>query len=182
MQDGSILRVMSLDPGSDTMGMSILDYEYATGNIYVIESFTHHGSIMMRKDEELIYGSMQARLFAHQRNLIRLIQLWDVDVVVSESAYFKRFPLPFAVLIQVVDNIINAARITKRPYYGIDPSTIKKSVGAHASKHNKDEVKEKLLTIPNMIFQQRIPFEFLDEHSSDSIAVGYCFIKMNYMR
>lgn len=182
MRDSSITRVMSIDPGSDTMGISVLTYDHTNGEICILESFTHHGSIMVRDDEEKVYGSMQARLFAHQRNLIRLIDLWDVDIVVSESAYFKRFPLPFKVLVQVVDNIIIAARVTNRPYYGIDPSSIKKSVGAHASKHNKDEVKEKLLTLPNVTFRQRIPFALLDEHSTDSIAVGYCFFKMNYMR
>lgn len=124
------------------------------------------------------YGELQTRLFALKQSLLRTIDYWQPEVLVCESSYMGKFAHSFMALTQVKEMLFQLARETSPmlPISFIEPSVAKKSVGANGSKHNKDAVREALLSLPNLILNQSIPFDNLNEHATDSIAIGYAFL------
>jgi hypothetical protein len=55
----------------------------------------------------------------------------------------------------------------------IDPSTIKKSIGVKGNSGDKELMREAVRKITN----NSVPVDIMDEHSIDSIAIGYAWYR-----
>lgn len=108
---------------------------------------------------------------------------WDVAVVISESAYFRRFVQPYKVLLQVIE----AIRVANSKYFQgqdivlIDPTTVKTTLGVKGNLRDKDAIKAALqvlaLTSSDLVIPEDMYLFYLDEHSNDSVAIGYAYFK-----
>jgi hypothetical protein len=106
------------------------------------------------------------------------LQYYDPVAIVCEAPFYNRFrPAAFAPLAELLQGL----RIQTQHYnpwiyfYTIDPSTVKKSIGAgHIS--GKDEVRDAILKHTELVNSSTIPLCQLDEHAIDSLAVGLTYV------
>lgn len=174
---GSV-SIIGLDPGTETLGLSILTFDAISIALQRIEAHTFIGSKLpyYSDDVALLHGERFARLRAHQYNLLRIFQLVRPVAVVSESPFFNpRRPAAGAALVETIDCIRGALQ-QYDPYRVlqlVDPSSVKNAVGAKGNA-GKDDVKKAILTLANTWpFAPETPFHTLSEHAIDSTAVAY---------
>lgn len=173
----AIVPIIGLDPGSDTLGTGTIWYNLDTDSIERTEAKTFVGSRMARESWDTgIHGDRLGRIFWHESNLLRMFQIAQPFSIASESPFFAmRRPQAYGALMEVVTAIRNAVRAYDawKVLNLIDPPTVKNAVGAKGNAQ-KDEVKQKLLGLPNLNYVGEVPLHLLDEHSVDAVAVAYC--------
>lgn len=172
-----IFRVMALDPGTDTLGIAILDVNMNLGTVNVISAITHSGAKLGRRYTTITesHGERASRIYAHEQNIYHQLTWWRPHAIISESPYMGRFPQAFAALVECMGAIqravmrYNPAMILET----VDPTTAKKCVGVTHRKSTKDDVRVGVMSMSNIIFPDKSIIDNLDEHSTDAIAVGY---------
>lgn len=174
---GSQFRIMAIDPGSDTLGLSLLTVDLRNGDIAVHYSSTHTASRQLRylpEGYEDLHGSMFSRMHCHRHMLTNMMHEFQPHCIIAESAFLKKkFANAFASLTVGLEMIKSAIRDYNRfmVLELIGPSEAKKAVGHKGGKgSDKDGVKACVVNYPGLIWHVD-PAE-LDEHSSDSIAIG----------
>lgn len=173
-------RIMSIDPGSTHLGIAITDVDQSNGLMFLryVSTFNIETIVKYRfSNHEFVFGTNSAKLHAIAELVTNMAEKWDVHDVVSEAPYMGRFPRAFEVLTQCMCFI----RMGLASYYGdkplitFDPATVKKAVGVKGTSNDKTAVAMALTKLPKLnlgLFNVRD----LDEHSTDSIAVGYTYI------
>lgn len=190
---GSIISIVGIDPGSDTLGTSILWIDLSLMKIISSSAKTFRGEKLVKNEAwtETLYGNRLARIWALENELVHLFTHVQPFMIASEAPFVnKRFPQAGLALTEVVCSIKNAVIRYDRwkPLYLIDPPTVKRSVNAKVmgGAAGKDEIKQALAKLPDLCYSGDIPFADLDEHSVDALAVAYgrwhSFLKeMNYV-
>ncbi len=177
-------RLLAIDPGSKTMGVSLLEFDFDTRENWVLDSFTidadrRVGTISYVSD---YHGDRATKLLTHHRALKRLLEEWEPDAVVSESPYMGRFPQAF----EALTDTMNVIRSAVREYnmflhlHKFDPATVKTAVGVSGKSGDKEAIRRALQGLPDLRFTESVLLSELDEHSVDSIAVGYAFTKHRF--
>lgn len=175
------LRVMGIDPGTDTLGVSVLDVCLATNRVSIIDAKTYSGSALSKDlfpHLRTIHGDKYGRLKAHELNLYWIIEGYGPHEVISESPYMGSFASTYGALLQCLMCINNAlmAYDWRMPLLLVDPASVKKNIGVNGKSGDKSLMTKAVLSLiqtgalhnPN-----NIDIEALDEHSIDSIAVAY---------
>jgi len=178
-------RIVSCDPGTDTLGVALSELDLKLGILTVQEAHTFRGSQLQRHYPVVsrYHNDRFARLLGHEDNLFNYFNQTAPHLIVSEGPYLGRFPAAFAALTEVVSTIRRAA-IRYDPYLKflvIDPSTVKKAIGMRGNSGDKSIVKQTLLAaIHNRIgtLQSHVDLNSLDEHAIDAIAVGWVSSKL----
>lgn len=172
-----IYRYFAIDPGSDTLGLSIFELNTITKRLSIIDVTTTSAAKLSRDrlDDNYIHGNKSARLIAHKEMLSYLLMTWNPQGIICESSYMGKFAHAFGVGVETM-TYLRQASYEYNPYMPfelIDPSTAKKNL--KASIRGKESVRECVLAlIPSEIdYYGSIPIHLLDEHSIDSIAIGY---------
>lgn len=169
-------RIFGIDPGSDTMGTSVVDYDLRSGRCVLQYAATHSGSQLMRDYPRWItvYGERATRLWSHEAYLLNLMQRWQPHYVISESPFMGRFPQAYASLVECMHVIQRAVRTYDEwmPLHTVDPPTVKAVVGVKAKGSTKDDVKQALLGFTFLENPHGIDIAGLDEHSIDAIVVA----------
>jgi Holliday junction resolvasome RuvABC endonuclease subunit len=176
------VTLLSLDPGSETMGICILKYLPSTKTITHADAFTVYGSKLCKNVVSVdLRDHVLLRINAHKENLINVLLSERPDEVIAESSFFNpRRPHAYGVLIQVMDAIRAAAHVYE-PYmqvHLIPPSCVKIAVGAKSG-DDKNPVRTAVLDLPDLNYDGDIPIDKLDEHSIDALAVAYAKFKLN---
>lgn len=170
-------RILSIDPGTDTLGYAILDLNLDTGQVLVPAVETVSGSRLARRYQQTIatYGEKTARLQAHEENLFSLLCWYRPHAVIAESPFLGRFPQAFAALVECLSMIQRAVARYDRtlPLETVDPPTAKKAVGVVGKGTSKDDVRQGVLGMERIVFASGIEAALIDEHGTDAIAVGY---------
>ena len=176
-QQSCIYRYFAIDPGSDTLGLSIFDLNTVTKRLSVIETATTSGARLSRDHFDIndIHGNKTARLLAHKEMLFHMLINWNPQAIICESSYMGKFAHAFGVGIETMTYLKQAAYDYNpfMPFETIDPSTAKKNI--KASIKGKDSVRECILAlVPSEVdYYGSTPIHLLDEHSIDSILIGY---------
>jgi len=171
-------NIIGIDPGSN-MGVSILTLDQSL-NITGLEVLTIKANINLNVDQDLV-DLHTARFYRLKEQKKRLINLFMVNmpiIVACESPYFNsRMPTAFESLVEMISNIKTALTEYNdfMELFKIDPSTIKKTVGANGIA-KKEAIKLAVGKL-NMVKTYINDFDDLDEHSIDSIAVVYTLYK-----
>lgn len=171
-------RIMGIDPGSRCFGISILDYDLEEKTLRLTHAETFHAErFLNEKSPELILGPRGARHLKCREFLVERLSYFLPQLVSCESAYMK---LKFVSAFQsLVEGIVMARQALWEydktlPLAMIDPPTAKKSVGAPGKGGDKEAVRK---AINKLIKEKKIittvAIDELDEHSVDSIAIGY---------
>lgn len=175
--DPAPFRVIGIDPGTDTLGVSVLDANLSTNEISLKSSQTFKGSIMCKEYPWIIqtHGEKVARLKSHEDNLYNLFCQYRPHEVVSEAPYMGRFPAAYAALVECL-NAIRAALMrydAHMPLYTVDPATVKHTVGVSGKSGDKELMHKAITNLTTISNPGHINLQMLDEHSIDSIAVAY---------
>lgn len=169
-------RIVSLDPGSQHLGVAVME-DYLDGTNKVVDSaWTVH-----LKDTNPHYSAL---VDLHGSRVVRLMIMFDavLDVlrtvrphaVIVESNYLGRFATSFAALVECVAVVRNATYQYDKflPLYQVDPSSAKVNVGMKRIKGTtKDDVKIAVKARQDISWQ--CDLEELDEHAIDAVAIGY---------
>lgn len=174
------LRVVSIDPGTETMGVSLLGLHPITLEQSYIEAFTMRGSVVNYYWGNVLHDGdgRDSRLLGLEGQLLNYFIRVQPHIVVYEDNYLGASPQSFKALVEACMCIKHA--IWKyNPYlasYTVKPNQAKSTVGAIPKKGmSKDERKE--LVRQGLLRYQtlQVPREILlalDEHSVDAVAVG----------
>jgi Holliday junction resolvasome RuvABC endonuclease subunit len=170
---------IAIDPGSN-LGVSIFGIDVSTLEILSIEAFTmkRNGFIAAGNNEIEYHGERHVRLATQRARLTDLYERYNPLIISSESPYFNsRMPTAFESLIQCMAMIRQSIYDYDPLYvlYPIDPSSIKKTVGANGVA-KKDGVKAAVMNLP-IIRLLGVDVINMDEHSIDAIAVNYTVIE-----
>lgn len=166
--------ILGIDPGTDTLGIALIEFDIRTFEIRGSEAKTYKGAKMLEPWIEEVHGSRFARIHAHQKNLARILNLVKPAYMAAESPFFSRaHPQAYGALTEIVFALGQVA-FAYDPFLEIsyiDPPSVKNSVGqkGNADKH---QVREALMAMPALKYSGRIPLGSLDEHSTDSLAVA----------
>lgn len=173
-------RIIGIDPGSTTLGVSIIEYDVRTLKILRTCAYTLNASKMRLNELDIEnHSDRYARIYELGDALYDLFVAAAPNFIISESPFLsRRMPTTFAVLTEVVF----AIRYAVRKYDPtikldlVDPPSAKMAVGA-SGKAKKDQVHAALKKIEAEICfdeaNSAFAFNLLDEHSVDAIAIGY---------
>lgn len=181
-------RVGAIDPGTDTLGTSVLDVDLYTAEVILRDVNTLHGARNMRRypGVEEVHGGRRAKLHSHEVELYHWMQYFQPNALICESPFLGRFPQAFEALVECKASIRSAVYQYDRtmPLETVDPPSAKIAVGVSGKSKNKDDVKWAILRLPNFRNQSGKTIAELDEHSTDSIAVGYfkCLALINFVK
>lgn len=170
--------IMGIDPGSDTLGVGLLEVDARYGGIVsshaeTVEGSRLPGSRWMRED----YTDLQQRIYSLELYLTSTMQQYQPIAIACESPFInKRFPQAGLVLTQVTSMIRRVAMQYSPwvPMYFIDPPTVKNAVGAKGNA-GKEEVQAAMMLIPELANTAHPPIMSLDEHSVDGTAVAFAY-------
>lgn len=170
------MNLLSVDPGIRFTGTSILQVDNG-GKIKVIyvETIIVENQIKRTDDIVTIYGERYAKQLAIATQISKLIDHYDVPYVVSEAPFLK--PGRSRIFESLVGILAVVRHTIQLNHYGclfetIDPKTVKMSVGVHAGSKDKNDMAVAVKKLP-ITWDKEIDINSLDEHSIDSIAVGY---------
>jgi Holliday junction resolvasome RuvABC endonuclease subunit len=171
----------ALDPGSNTLGFSILTIDIATLRIVSSNATTFVGTKLAGNFSWTaeIHGDRLGRIVAHEINLLEQFRHYQPLQIASESPFYsQRRPQAFGALTEVICAIRRSVMQYDmwKDLILIDPPTVKKAVGA-AGNGDKDAVKNKVLQLSDLNYNGATPLHLLDEHSIDALAVNYCQYK-----
>lgn len=174
-------KIVSIDPGTDALGLAILDVSFDNFEIIKTRASTIIASKLVSEDSWLaqVHNYRTARIYKLKEILLKRFIDLEPAIVVCESPFFNpRRPGAFAPLVEILAAIRGAVieYDSWKPLNLIDPSTIKKSVNAPGNA-DKTVVKKCVMALTDINFDGDVPIEDLDEHSYDAIAVGYCHVK-----
>lgn len=181
MPEGSpYASILSIDPGTETLGLGCIEFDVQTLEIHGSEAKTFKGSKLAVEWVEQVHGGRFSRIHGHSRNLARILNIVDPAFLASESPFFSRaHPQAYGALTEIV----YALRLTVFQHNPlleikyIDPPTVKNAVGAKGNA-DKDAVRNSVLALTGLNYAGRLPLAALDEHSIDSLAVGYAYYRM----
>lgn len=179
------LRILSIDPGSDTLGASIIDIDLNTHTATIIDSRTYNAALQLKHGPQYLdiadtHGNRRARLVIHKNNLVAHMNYWKPHMVICESPFMGLSVSSYMALVEVVD-IIREAVHQYDVYvclYTVKPMEARKAVGVSGKGKTKDDTRNAVIEMvnnrqTNLSCMPQVPLLALDEHSIDSIAVGY---------
>lgn len=177
----SIASIIGIDPGSSNLGIGIIYYDVKTFQIVGSKAFTLNGAKLGKGSwVTKIHGDRAGRINALGEALLQVILNEEgVTDIVSESPFMSRFAQAFASLTEVVAEVRRVI-INHFPWltlHLIDPPSVKNAVGAKGNA-DKDEVKTAISNLPGFVYNDPDEFMFLDEHSTDALAVAYSRYKV----
>lgn len=172
-----VFRTVGIDPGTENLGISVVDLSLRTGERTVAYSETLCTPKMLAdyRVEEKVHGARTARLMALEDRLFVLFELLQPHAICTESPFLGRFPQAFAALTECVSYVRRAVCRYDRymPLEMVDPPTAKKAVGMTVKRGiTKDDVTNAVEKL-TLHYAEGIVLRKLDEHQVDSIAVAY---------
>ena len=172
-------RILSIDPGSNSLGVASLTIDPVSELIINIQAFTVHVEYLYKTDycESDEDNPRINRMLKIQYEISKILDFYRPKLVVCESPFFNRLrPGAFAPLVEVMHTlrlaVLNYGCLV--PFYTIEPSIIKKAVGAsHIG--DKNAVNKAVKEIDEIVVATPFSLDLLDEHAIDAIAIGYSY-------
>ncbi len=176
-EDGYIYRMASIDNGSNTLGLSIIDLDLRSGELVVKYSETCTATKTAGRYADLAerHGDRFARFKVLREFLTDIFNGFDPDVVVVETPFMHRHPSAYAVLREAMMMITETVYDfdSQMELIGVTPMEAKRAVGAQRYDKGKDPIRTAVLELNDVYYENGINKELLDEHCIDSIAVSY---------
>lgn len=178
-----IYRILSIDPGSDTLGVALLDVDLVNNTVTVVHAETFNAKRAIRTLDFVVetFGERQARLNTHAQGIERLLYTAYPHCIISESPFLGRFPQAFESLVECLYMLrsVVAHYDPSMCLETIDPGNAKRCVGAPTKRPktmSKDGFKETvrlgIRQLNHLRFAPHVNIDTLDEHAIDAIAVG----------
>lgn len=171
-------NIIGIDPGSETLGLSVITVDVTNLQIISTQAQTFTGSKLpyMNEWDSEIHNNRFSRIQSHYQNLLNIFYYYQPIQIASEAPFYNpRMPMAFEVLVEVMNAIRRATHDYSqwRHLYTVPPSNVKNAVKATGGA-GKVDVKACLNELrPTLKLINDHEFEMFDEHSIDAIAVAY---------
>lgn len=178
--DKDVFRVISIDPGTNCCGFSVIEIDFETKTPKVIESVTVKGSNLIKRRKAMVetFSEKDAKLHGYADYLRTLLIRWSPDFVCSESPYLGRFAAAYGALKEqlMVFRLVCWQYDRRMEFLMIEPSPVKKHMKVNGKSGDKDLMTKALAARKDLEYGTVVNPEVLDEHEIDSICVGLYFI------
>lgn len=169
--------MLSIDPGTNHLGIAISNLSLATKKMEVIEAYTvdiNYVAKLYASHIELCRGQRSAKMYAVYYLVQNLLRSYPFSVVACESPYMGRFPAAFSALVECLANISTACQDYNQrlPLFLYDPATVKRALGVKGTSSDKNAVAQAVARCPSIDTSQ-IYLSYCDEHTTDAIGVGH---------
>lgn len=170
------IRICSIDPGSDTMGIAFIDLDLTTLEINVIEVDTYNALKAIRQyfEYETLVSRRTQRIAYLESVLSDLLHNYRPNLIIAEAPYMGRFATAFETLVEVRMMMYRAVEhyCLSMPMETIDPMTVKERFGVAKKGSNKEDMQRAICERTDIVWTAfKRPHE-LDSHSADAVAVG----------
>lgn len=174
------VRLVSIDPGSQFLGVSCFD-------LTADKMLCLHGATLdVNRTEQIKYNGHHPKGIAHTKRLViaefleSFIPAWKPQYLAIETPYLAHGKSPASYVLSEVNlYLIKKKIIELSPYtiiFSTDPTNPKKEAGiAKEDYSNKLVVKEKLLTMQHIEYEDDVLNKYFDEHCWDSILIANLF-------
>ena len=178
--EDKIYRVIGIDPGVNSLGLSVFEKNVKNGKIALVWSETIKSKRFEKDYSDIAKrdGERFAKVWGYKNTLVDYFNNFQPNSVISEGNYMGKFPNAYSALTEMV-LIIRLALMDYNSSISlkvIDPSTVKKFLGVKGNASDKNLINEKIKSL-DIIFHLPQKIDKLDEHSIDSIAIGYWGVK-----
>lgn len=175
------IRVLSIDPGSNMCGFSIMDWNVGqkTGTIQYAHTVDSKEALSALGDALNImrhtHDDKALRLYGYAKVLSRLMDEYMPTIIGSESPYMGKFPQAFRTLAELtfLFRLTVSSKDSLANFVFVDPSGLKKFMKVPGNNGDKELMKKALISREDLFYANGIDPHSLDEHSIDSICVGY---------
>lgn len=179
-----IYRIMSIDQGTDLLGLAIFDVNLKEFTVSLVYVNTFNGTKNARAFPDIAeeFGDRYCRLQTLQDDISRLLYSARPNCVISEAPYLGKFAAAFSAGIECLC-MIREVVANYDPSYClelIDPTSVKKSIGLTGrikKGGEKNVVRDRVLELDKLINCTGKDLSLLDPDSIDAIAVGCYKIK-----
>lgn len=172
----NILKVGCLDPGTDTLGASLLTLDLTNGERGCPFSHTFQAAPWIDPIgfTSQFQGARYARLERHSIALREFFTEHRPHIIVTEAPFLGRFPQSYAALLDCIAMVRATVEDydPTMPLEFVDPPSAKKAVGVNPKGAQKDDIRRAVLKLP-IRWGKGIDPCLLSEHAIDSIAVGW---------
>jgi hypothetical protein len=175
LDDAYLVRGMFIDNGTDTMGVSIIDLDLRRKRLIVkfSETCTASKSIGRYEGAADIHGARFARFQVLRGFLLQVVDIWQPCLVGIESPFSHLHAESFATLRESL-HVVRDTCWEVGVHLEIDlvaPMSAKKAVNAK-SYVGKNPMRDAVLALKDVDYDEGIDPEQLDEHCIDSIGVA----------
>ena len=176
--------LLAIDPGLNNSGFSVFRFNELTKVIYNIETFTIYEEATIDIGYKLngLETNRFNKILRMRECFNKILTEYNPTIFVAESAFFNHnSPDAFGSLTQIVTAYKLAAFDFNNNMYFFDlaPKLVKKLFGVSLSR-NKLEIKSKIKSNNEITSVLNNNIDLLDQHSTDSIIIGYTYIKTFY--
>lgn len=176
LPEGDILRIVSIDPGSQTAGFSCIDVNIVSRQYHVVDAVTIKGNDMLREFGELkeVHEERFLRNLGYSQYYVKYLTYWSPATICSEAPYMGRFAAAFKALTEQV-TVFRAGAYTwdrSQTFNLYEPSVVKKAMGVKGGSKDKEDMRRALAKRTDISYGKGISLEKLDEHAIDSICVA----------
>lgn len=174
-------NIISIDPGSNHCGISVLNVTYDDRVTVLYSTTIHTGVCGHGSSVEINYGYTFTKFNYICNELMLLLIRYNPVMVISENAYMSKFAQAFAILSQLIMSLKITVYLynSNISFHLIDPSTVKKHINVKGTSGDKNLTRVALTNL-NLKYDN-ISINGLDEHAVDSLSVGLygCYILNN---
>lgn len=173
---------LSIDPGTSMLGTTINAITPENEWVVLHSHTTNVGALIQhkyRKDLINLHGERFYKSLLAGEVILKFASTWNVNKIVSESPYMGKFPQAFSALTECLMGM-RLAGYEYDPFNVvdvIDPARIKNHVGVKGNSGDKEKMREAVRKIAGHM----VNVDLLDEHSIDSIAVGYAWYRSRWL-
>jgi len=173
--DAYLYRGMFIDNGTDTMGVSIIDLDLRRKRLQVKFSETCTASKSLGRYEGAadVHGARFGRFQVLRGFIIQVVDIWEPSMVGIESPFSHLHAESFATLRESL-HVVRETCWEISPHLEIDlvpPTSAKKAVNAK-SYVGKNPMRDAVLALTDVDYDEGIDPEKLDEHCIDTIGVA----------
>lgn len=178
------VRVLAIDPGSTTLGVSVIDIDFASRQIVIPYVKTHQASNTQQGYQLFtqIHGNRTSRIHQHGEHIAWLLNTFGADFVACESPFAARGRInAFQALVECVTTVRNVLLDFSPyiPFEVVDPTSVKKHLGIKLGRGASEERKNKLLVQQAILNRPDVTIldpQYIDEHCMDATGVGLYFV------
>ena len=175
-------KLMSIDPGLNSTGVSIWTLDFFNFEIKEIEAFTLCNNKLRSASffDDYRFTDRKIKLERLSKAIRYLTTQYAPNQVACESPFFNRLmPVAYGSLTETLTTIKESIYETNPniTFTLLEPLLVKKTVGAGFTK-GKVDVKLSVSKISEIMDNLISDYSDLDEHSIDSLAIGYTFLKL----
>lgn len=178
-----LFHYLSIDPGSNSLGLTINAVDFSTRQKTILHSTTVHidrlAQLLYGDSLVLTHGLRFAKMQVCRSAIFKMACDWEIQAVVSESPYMGRFPQAFSALVECVQSmqlgIMDYNPLL--PFNMIDPATVKKAMGVKGNSGDKNAMRNAAA----LILPAGFDLDVFDEHAIDSMCVGHAFYVSNIL-